>query len=51
MRKRNAIFKNGILISAFGAGMILACFLPAKFLIGILATVIVILGLYSAKCC
>lgn len=51
MKRRNGLVRNGILIAAFGAGLMLACFLPAKFLIGILAAVIIILGIYSAKCC
>ena len=43
MRKKNRIFRNGVLIIGFGVGLMLACFLPVKFLVGILATVVVIL--------
>lgn len=50
MRNRNKGFKNGILIAAFGLGLMLACFLPLKFLVGVLATVVIILGIYCAKC-
>lgn len=51
MRKRNNVFKNGILIAAFGAGLLLACFLPPKFLVGILAAAVIILGIFCAKSC
>ncbi len=51
MRKRNNVLKNGVLIAAFGTGLLLACFLPAKFLVGILAAVVIILGIFCAKCC
>ncbi len=51
MRRKNGFIKNGILIAAFGVGLLLACFLPTKFLVGILAAVIIILGIYSARCC
>ncbi len=51
MKNRNKGIKNGILIASFGVGLLIACFLPLKFLVGMLATVIVILGIYTAKCC
>ncbi len=50
MKKRNNVLKNGVLIAAFGAGLLMACFLPAKFLVGILAAVVIILGIFCAKC-
>lgn len=49
--RRNKGFKNGILFAAFAAGSLLACFLPPKFLVIILAAAVIILGIYSAKCC
>ncbi len=51
MRKRNNVLKNGVLIASFGLGLLLACFLPVKFLVGILAIAVIILGIFCAKCC
>lgn len=51
MKRRNGLFKSGIIAMAFGTGLLLACFLPAKFLIGVLAAIVIILGLYCSKCC
>ena len=51
MKRRNGVFKSGVIAIAFGAGLMRACFLPAKFLIGLLAAVVIILGMYCSRCC
>lgn len=51
MRRKNGVLKSGILVAAFGLGLMLACFLPLKLLVGVLAIVVIILGIYCAKCC
>lgn len=51
MKRKNGVLRNGVLIASFGVGLLLACFLPLKFLVGILAIVVIILGIFCAKCC
>ena len=49
--KRKRGVKNGVLIAAFAAGLLLAFFLPAKCLVVILSAAVIILGLCYSKCC
>ena len=49
-RRRNCDPKRKyILLSAFAVGLLLACYCPPKFLIGVLAAAIIILGCAGAK--
>ncbi len=41
--------KSGVLIAAFGVGLMLAFFLPVRWLVVILAATVIILGLAQAK--
>lgn len=44
--------KMGVTIATFGLGLMLAFFLPLKWLVVMLAAAVVILGLlYSKNCC
>lgn len=42
--------KNGILAVAFGVGLLLACFCPAKILVPVLAIAVIVLGIAYVKC-
>ncbi len=42
--------KNGLLIAAFGVGMLLAFFAPLKCLVIVLSLAVIIMGISSARC-
>lgn len=51
MRKRRNTLKNGVLVIGLGIGLMLACFLPIKFLVGLLAVLVVLLGVILSRSC
>lgn len=47
MRRRGTPFQWGLVFSAFGAGLLLALCFPTKFMLVVLALLLVILGVLA----
>lgn len=48
MRNRRR-YDRGVLCAAFGAGLLLACWCPKSWLIGLLALTVIVLGIAACK--
>lgn len=49
MRRKNCGSTGAAAVIAFGAGLLLCCFLPAEWLVTILAIMLVLLGIVCLK--